>query len=191
MKKQILSATILALILLGCSDPKAATKENFESVINKYLLENKEKFSCSYLGNNFPFVDNSGLRKRHFQKYVDLGLITEETEEKMHKGAFMGQDIKVVIYTYDLTERGKEHYKDEQFCFGEPKVKQIIGFTEPEPKVKQIIGFTEPIDFVGQKVTEVDYELKLENLPNWYKIDTTKNKKILLKLSDDGWVILK
>ncbi|RXJ94018.1 hypothetical protein CRU94_09310 [Arcobacter sp. AHV-9/2010] len=178
MKKQILSATILALILLGCSDPKAATKENFEPVINKYLSENKDNFSCSYLGNNFPFVDNGGLRKRHFQKYVDLGLITEETEVKMHKGAFMGQDIKVEINTYDLTELGKEHYKNEQFCFGEPKLKQIVSFTEP-------------VDFVGQKVTEVDYELKLENLPNWYKIDTTKNKKIVLKLSDDGWVILK
>ncbi|OCL90577.1 hypothetical protein [Aliarcobacter thereius] len=178
MKKQILSATILALILLGCSDPKAATKENFEPVINKYLSENKDIFSCSYLRNNFPFVDNTGLRKKHLQKYVDLGLLTEETEVKIHQGAFMGQDMKVEINTYDLTELGKKYYKNEQFCFGEPKVKQIVGFTEP-------------VEMMGQKVTEVNYELNFENLPNWYKIDTTTNKRIALKLTDNGWIILK
>ncbi|OCL86276.1 hypothetical protein [Arcobacter porcinus] len=178
MKKQLLGAIILAFALFACSDPKAATKDNFESVINKYLLENKEHFSCSYLGNNFPFRDDTGLRKKHLQKYLDLGLLTEETEVKIHKGAFMGQDMRVEINTYDLTELGKEHYKNEQFCFGEPKVKQIIGFTEP-------------VELMGQKVTEVNYELKLEYLPNWYKIDTTTNKRITLKLTDNGWVILK
>ena len=40
---------------------------------------------------------------------------------------------------------------------------------------------------MGQKVTEVNYKYKLENLPEWYKMDTAKERKIGLVLMNDGW----
>lgn len=174
MKKNFLSATILALILLGCSDPKTANKENFETVINKYLLESKDTFTCSSLGDEFPLTDKFGTRIKYFQEYVELGLLKESKEEKIIKDFLTRADKKVEISTYDLTERGREHYKNGKFCFGTPKVEQIINFSEP-------------MDFMGQKVTEVNYKIKLENLPEWYKKDTVKERKIGLRLMNDGW----
>ncbi|TLS71039.1 hypothetical protein FE243_07010 [Aliarcobacter thereius] len=174
MKKQLLGAIILAFTLFACSDPKAANNSNFEQVINNYLLENKDALTCTSFRDKFPFKDITGLRKKHLQKYVDLGLLTEETEVKIHKGAFMGEDLKVETITYDLTELGKEHFTNGKFCFGTPKLEKIIDFMEPK-------------DFMGQKVTKVNYIIKLENLPEWYKIDTTTTRKIDLRLMNDGW----
>lgn len=174
MKKHFLGATTLALFLLGCNDPKEANKDNFEIVINKYLIEKKDTLTCTKIGNKFPLIDQTGLKKKHLQKYVELGLLTVETEVKIHKGALMGQDMKDEINTYDLTEFGKEHYKNEQFCFGTPIVDEIISFMEPK-------------DFMGKKVTEVKYKFKLKNLPDWYKIDTVKEQKINLILEKNGW----
>lgn len=174
MKKQFFGAIILAFALFACSEPKAATKENFEVVINKYLLENKDSYTCSFFGNKFPFVDEFGIRKKDFQEYIELGLFKEEKEEKLLKLGIFGGDKVVKISTYDLTDLGKQHFKDGKFCFGTPKVEEIINFTEPA-------------DFMGQKVTEVNYKYKLKNLPEWYKIETMKERRIVLVLMNDGW----
>jgi hypothetical protein len=174
VKKSLLYSVGLILFFVGCNDPKEASKSNFEQVINKYLLENKEKISCKPIGDKFPIEDSYGVLSRTFKKYVDYGLLKKEIKEKMVMQLLTGKERKEERDSYYLTDRGKKYLTNGKFCFGVPKVEKIINFTEP-----MSVG--------GMKITEVNYTYILEDLPEWYKINEPIKRRKGLRLMNDGW----
>ncbi|RXJ82187.1 hypothetical protein [Arcobacter sp. F2176] len=174
MKKNLLYAVLLSLVFVGCNDPKEANKNNFEQVINKYLLEKKDNLVCRYVGDKFPIEDSFGIGAMTYEKYTSYGLLKKETKEKIVKDFFTGKERKEERNNYNLTDRGKKYLTNGKFCFGTPKVEKIINFTEP-----MSVG--------GMKITEVNYTYILEDLPEWYKINEPIKRKIGLILMNDGW----
>lgn len=160
--------TILTLIALaamtGCSDPKAATEKNFKVAMQSYL---DTAYPRCYVSQSFPYVDDSfdimGTRTR-LKALAKIGLVVS-TEEQRQVPNLFGTPRTQKVTVYDLTGEGKKYFKANVeknkdgstgggFCFGKAKVKEITQFSEPA-------------DMFGQKISRVNYEYTVTDLPSW------------------------
>lgn len=172
--KKILGMIAICVLLIGCNDPKEVSNENFEKVINKYLIEKKESFTCKKVGRNFPLKDTFGVYEKSFRNYIDSGLMKVDIQELEKKDFLTGKIVKDFRRTYSLTKRGEKHLKDGKFCFGKPVLFNVISFTEP-------------VIFMGKTVSEVRYSYKLKDLPKWLTSNKEKEKRLTIYLTNEGW----
>jgi hypothetical protein len=157
--------TMIVLALAGCSDPKAASEKNFKSAMQNYL---DTAYPHCYFESNFP------VEKAHWDvggKNVALaalekaGLLSVKEVQQEEKQMFSQQTRMVTKLSYDLTAEGKKYYKVEatKNFRGETMGALCAG----KASVKSIGQFTEPAEMMGQKISRVNYEYTVTDLPAW------------------------
>ncbi|WP_297799977.1 hypothetical protein [uncultured Brevundimonas sp.] len=199
------------LALAGCSDPKDASKRNFEKVINEYIaqhppcivLPNSNAAPANTQPSDWPryiSIDDSSpietpLRAR-YEALVQAGLANGTDGTVQTQRLFTSDTVKVRIY--QLTDMGKAAASEAtgvwggsgtQLCFGKPEVKSVKLFTEPAPSG------------AGTTISQVDYSFTVNDLPSWASnaamttaypelktiVDGPVDDKAVLYLTNEGW----
>lgn len=185
----------LAVLIAGCSDPKAANEKNFAMAIQKTL---DAEYPRCYVEAKFPATIEGFDMNNHkavFPALVKAGLLSEK-EESREVTDWMGGKKELVVRVYDLTETGKQFYKadgeNNGFCFGKATVKEITEFTEPS-------------DAQGVRASQVKFTYIVSDFPSWAKspemlaantslkedVESEKtpiNSLDVLALTNNGWV---
>jgi hypothetical protein len=166
LNRKILSLAILATALVGCSDPKEASEENFERSAQAYLDTQYPK--CLVVA-NFPVesqqVDFSGTDKT-MHALAKVGVIKEtELSRKEVPQTFFQPAHTDIRYSFDLTDEGRKFYKQD--------AKKLMngttagGLCVGKAQVVSVDQFSEPGDMMGQKISRVTYSYKITDLPQW------------------------
>jgi hypothetical protein len=182
-------AAPLVIALAGCSDPKAATKSNFENAIQSWIGKNPPCFTVP----SSPLRAAAGEPDGGFPRYVDArpaahparveaqakeaapfealaqsGLLSaSDTEIEVRAGFFGDGTAKVPVKAYQLTEKGKAAVSmdGQKTAFSVPSPQFCYGV----PTIDEIVQFTEPGEMMGVKVSQVAYRYHLKDLPDWAK----------------------
>lgn len=186
----------LAVMVAGCSDPKAVNEKNFKAAIQKVL---DTEYPRCYVKANFPATVEDFDMNNHkavFPALVKAGLLSEKEESHEVPDGWMGRKKVVVVRVYDLTEIGKQFYsadtKHGGFCFGKATVKEITEFTEPS-------------DMMGMRASQVKFTYIVSDFPDWAQspemlaanvslqadVESEKtpiNSRDVLALTNNGWV---
>ncbi|WP_024302910.1 ubiquitin-associated-like domain-containing protein [Pseudogulbenkiania sp. MAI-1] len=200
MKLASLTPCALALMvaLTGCSDPKAASNDNFSKAINAYFEANP---ACLYVTNKtLPLKVWSGPHSYdmnvHSLPQLDalakVGLLTvTETQEASGSGLMKANRT---YRTYALTDKGQKSYatwgkQNKGFCYGQLEVVDVTNFTEPSP-------------LMGVTVSQVNYSFRVKEAADWSQDpavkaaygkevvpqgETVKGTTIMVK-TGEGWV---
>ena len=182
--RTLLLIVVVLVVITGCNDPKAANKENFELVINKYL-QGKSSQRCSPLWQSFPAAPDAGRYPNSaISKSYIAGWNTKANE-------LISLDLLIAsndTNSYELTEKGRNYFRKKEgpeFCFGTPEIVDIIKFTEPS-------------NVVGMTISKVKYTYKVTGIPKWAlessinygffeKSTQLKEDKTMLILTNEGW----
>lgn len=186
MRFVVVLAAVAALVA-GCSDPKAASKKNFETAINDWISQNPPCLPLPYTGVNaadraadagvFPLyveaavsehpmrLENQKKAAAPFETLVTAGLLKGESAEIAQSGFFPGARPKLAVVAYSLTPEGEKAFSEK----GASRRISIPSFCYGEPAVKEIVRFTEPGDMMGMTVSQVEYTWQLKNMPEWAK----------------------
>lgn len=180
----LLALGAVSLPLAACSNPKEASKGNFEHAINAWIEKNPP---CLNLPDStvtpdgagdaaFPryvdaspvtarfAIENRQRRQAPFDALVDAGLMKVQ-ETRIPVKMMFGGAKEVPVRAYDLTDAGKKAVSSEgeKSAFGPPRQKLCYG----TPTVDEIVQFTEPADALGVKMSRVTYRYHLKDLPDW------------------------
>jgi hypothetical protein len=198
-----LTLIAVAVLVAGCSDPKAANEKNFQSAIQSYL---DTAYPKCYFNQKFPTTvefDIGGSRAI-LHALVKAGLVSEKEESRKEVNDIFGGAKKIIVKTsFDLTDEGRKFYKpDTVKTIGGDS---IGGFCLGKATVKAVTQFSEPSDMFGQKISRVNYTYRVSDLPTWAKSpemlsaikalnadaesDATPLKALdTLILTNNGWV---
>ncbi|MDD5113834.1 MAG: hypothetical protein PHC94_07440 [Methylobacter sp.] len=193
------SVVFVAIVVAGCSDPKAANEKNFKASIQQYL---DTAYPKCYVRTEFPTTiewDFVGIKSK-LRALAKAGWVIEK--EGGRETPILGGG-KETVSTFDLTEEGRKFYKaDIEKTIGG---KTIGGFCFGKARIKDVTQFSEPSDMFGQRITHVNYTYEVYDLPVWTKtpeitaafdnikgdVETEKTPaKALdvLVLTNNGWV---
>jgi hypothetical protein len=182
----LLGVAILALS--GCSDPKAAGKDNFKTAIDAYISKNPP---CLAIPNSperleggnqpdFPrYVSaapttsdiqrqNRERERAPFDALVAAGLMSvSDTTIKVRSGLWANDVSDMPVRAYDLTPDGRNALSEvgARTEISAPQQRLCYG----KPTVDEVVQFTEPADAMGVKASRVSYRYHLADLPAWAK----------------------
>ncbi len=185
MRCLVLLAT-MAFAVSACSDdPKAASKQNFQSAINAYIQQQPACLSIPRSG-----VKPDGESPPAFPRYVSIAPATTELprqnlqqaqasfEALVEAGLMSAAEttikvsdlwgrraVDVPVRAYSLTAEGQKALSvvGEQTAFMSPDQRLCYG----KPTVDDVIRFTEPAEMMGMKVSHVSYRYRLADVPAW------------------------
>ena len=163
----------IILILSGCgNNPKEANETNFSQAINNYINSDKSKLGCI----NVSGLKLSGYSTKQFEELAEQGFLIYKIEKIKPKLDFFTGKTITERKDYQISEKAKPFYKDNQICVGEVKLNKIIQFTEP-------------IQIGPYKMSEVTYNYKII-YPDWVKNDKNKllKKRAGVILTNNGWI---
>lgn len=185
--RSIVAVAAMAALVAGCSDPKAASKKNFETAINDWISQNPPCLSLPYSGVRaadraadagvFPLyveaavsehparLENQKKAAAPFETLAAAGLLKGEPAEITQSGYFGGPQPKLAVVAYSLTPEGEKAFSEK----GASRRISNPSFCYGEPAVKEIVRFTEPGDMMGMTFSQVEYTYQLKNLPVWAK----------------------
>jgi len=182
----------LFLIIAGCSNPNAATKENFTKTIQEHL---NNKYPICYFKGSFPTTtkkfDISGNNK--ILRALSKAKILSEKEISREEIEIFKKET-IITYSYKLTDKGKKYYSSSKkgFCLGNAKITSINTFSEPA-------------EMRGYKISRVNYSYIVTGFPEWAKnkevssslrglkndIESNakpRNETDVLILTNNGWI---
>lgn len=185
--RSVVVLVAVAALVAGCSDPKAASKKNFETAINDWISQNPPCLSLPYSGVRaadraadagvFPVyveaavsdhpvrLENQKKAAVPFEAMAAAGLLKGEPAEITQSGFFAGPQPKLAVVAYTLTPEGEKAFSAK----GNSRMMADPSFCYGEPAVKEIVRFTEPGDMMGMTVSQVEYTYQLKNMPEWAK----------------------
>lgn len=192
----------VAVLVVGCSDPKAANEKNFKIAIQNAI---DTEYPRCYIKENFPATIpafGGANQKAIFKALVTAGLLSEKDEPHEIKQYF-GKSKVVIEPTFYLTEEGKKSYKAD--AAKDYTGKTTGGFCFGKATVKDIPQFTEPSESAGMRVSQVKFTYQVSDFPAWAKLpemlsaiavlkrDVESEKvpidgEAVLKLTNNGWV---
>jgi hypothetical protein len=163
----VVSLIAMAMSVTACSDPKAASEKNFKVAMQRHL---DGAYPKCYFVDNFPktadYYGGADERYAQLQALTKAGMLSaKEIERKELKDLFSSTQKTFVKTNFDLTDEGRKAYKADAtknyrggsvggFCFGKATVKAVTQFSEPG-------------DLFGQRVSRVNYEYTVSDLPKW------------------------
>lgn len=125
----LLGMSLVAILLAGCSNPKEASKGNFETAINAAIQKEKTR-GCLRLPYELPFKTSWATPDDANKQYAALA----------HAGLLQVKSNKPDPWskhseTYDLTDKGREamgsDLKSNALCYAVPEVTEIKNYQEP------------------------------------------------------------
>jgi len=204
----IFASIVLFILLVGCSSPKDASKDNFKKVINAYLDKNCITISpqespwrgISY--HVFPVTikllpsDNKGTDEQkaqitqEFDALVGIGMLeVQDGSAKVNKSTADDEKITIPAKIYALSEKGKQLFSKTGFCVATYEVNEISGFSEPSQSM-------------GHARSDVSFLVSPKDIKDWSKKETiikafprllrkleqNQAQSARLILMNDGWV---
>lgn len=179
----VLALPIIALA--GCSNPKEASKSNFEHAINDWIEKGPpcldipdgtvtapgQKYDAlpAYVEatpRTQPFAEESRQRRlAPLDALVDAGLFKKATTEIEQQNMFGGAERKVAVIAYDFTDAGKAAFSEDagESIMGGKR----SGLCYGKPHVDEVTNFTQPADMMGMTLSQVSYTYHLADLPAW------------------------
>lgn len=207
-KSLVLLSLVLFPVIIGCNDPKSASKENFKKAIQVY--HDAHPLIISQVWLNLPVIEGSAVFKRneeYLRFFASVGYlegrdtVAEFDSIGESEDLFVPHNITVKRATkiWQLTEEGRKNYLTQP----NPMIGKVSGFKWAEVQVKDVESFTEPADMMGKRVSEATYSITLVNEKPW--ASQIKNKqafkssfmflnqidakrKSTLVLTSDGWI---
>ncbi|AXO88568.1 hypothetical protein DZC75_11380 [Pseudomonas parafulva] len=166
MRTMLLPLAIVTTALVGCSDPKKASEENFEKAAQAWL--DKAYPEC-LVTSTFPMntleFDVYGTNKT-LNALAEVGVLTAvETSRKDYPENIFQKARTEIKYRYELTDEGRKYLKDDART--KPDGTVIPGLCIGRAKVDKIEQFSEPGDMMGHRISEVTYTYKVDDLPKW------------------------
>jgi len=176
---KLISVILLALSVTACgNDPQDASEENFKTAINRILADDPiciESGDFKRLRHTVPFSfpwtynPNTWYYVRDYvagtidalDMFESVGLLEKEEKLMKKRKAYGGGNLDVMVPTYNLTDGGKNVFKNSGFCYG---VKQVV----------EIINYTEPTKQMGQSAVQVQYTLAPKITEDWIRDDAFK-----------------
>ncbi len=180
-----------AVLLAGCSNRKAASKDNFKKAIGNYYNAHAECVWSSPVKFPVEADPKSGDQTTGYDALTDAGLLTRSSAQK--KVFIFGSKQ---VNDYDLSSRGRSVWTPDQkqpgygnFCFGHRAVTSIDDFTTSS-------------DSNGAQIANADYHYTIGGIADWAKstemmtafptiqgANGTKVDKATLINTDDGWQV--
>ena len=156
----------LAVMVAGCSDPKAANEKNFKASIQKLL---DAKYPKCYIVQTFPAIPNPYFSHEvaEFKALTTAGLLSEKEEPHEVPDGWQGKKKIVMRTVFDLTEEGKKFYKAEAGVFLMKGAQGGLCFGKAS--VQEITQFTEPSDMMGMRGSNVSFTYSVSDFPAWAK----------------------
>jgi hypothetical protein len=191
---KIVVASVVALVVAACSNPKDANKANFSKAIQAYL--DTQTAFCLYVS-DLPYVQaEKGIRAydeklpQKLNAFVEVGLLSARNTEVK---AMFGNKM-VPATEYQATELGKQYLSKEssgRFCTGKRKLTGVDNFTEPGPA-----------PFSNVTASEVNFRYEITDLAEWAKSEKVRaayderafkaleenQDKAVLILTNEGWM---
>lgn len=158
--KPFLTAIFFSFAVTGCSSDNASEK-NFKNVLQNYYNSLDKPATCISAGLKFPYEK---------KEIMDWNIGGVSIEDKL--GAL--NDAGLIEQTdngYSLSSTG-EKYHDERngFCYGSIQVTEITNFTEPNT-------------MQGYTVSRVNYDLSVNDRPDWSK---NENLSKIFNITESG-----
>ncbi|UBF30431.1 hypothetical protein K9N68_35120 (plasmid) [Kovacikia minuta CCNUW1] len=158
--------TTVAITLSGCSNSKAANKDNFTKLLNQYVTNNPYKVGEGMFGSyqciielfEIPqegYVTDGMASLGSYEVLKNAGILTS----KVVKEQDSGWGRKTTVVQYELSDKGRQIAKQ----------KTGNSYFLPYCKVafKEVKSFTEPADAFGAKVSQVNYTYVIEKVDDW------------------------
>jgi hypothetical protein len=209
--KPIFISAGFAIALVGCGSPKEASKDNFRSVIDKYLDN-----SCIMVSpgrSEFPVTlelrpsnekwaaTRNAETTRKYDALVGIGMLeVQDGSTQVRKNLYNEEIITVPTKTYTFSKKGEEAYtKNEgRGFFGGP----TQGFCVATYQVNEVSSFSEPSQAMGYTISNVNFSVSPTDVKDWATKEDIKNafprlaaklqqnqkKSATLILMNDGWV---
>jgi hypothetical protein len=179
-----LSFLVLGLGLVGCGNPKDASKGNFGKAISQQLAKEPHTIpsrSNGGLSGCAIAVGEMGTERysadKNNDELVRLGFLSRKTVTPPPTSFSSSREYVV----YELTEQGK-------------KIAQLSSrgstnqYNLPFCKVsfKEVLSYTEPSDAMGMKASHVKYAYTLGDFPDWVKDEALLNLNDSIKSAVDS-----
>ena len=186
----LLCGTLLAAA--GCSNKKAASKDNFKKAIGNYYNAHGECVWSSAVKFPVEADPKAGDQTAGYDALTDAGLLTRSSAQK--KIFIFGSKQ---VNDYDLSSKGRSAWTPDgqqpgagNFCFGHRVVTAIDNFTTSS-------------DSKSEQIASVDYHYALGDTADWAKstemqtafptiqaeMSGSKVDKATLVNTDDGWQV--
>ncbi len=181
-----------AMLLAGCQNKKAATKDNFSKAIGNYYNAHPECVWSTPVKFPVEADPNKADQSTGYDALTDAGLLTRTSSQK--KQFIFGSKQ---VNDYDLSSKGRSVWTPDQqqpgsgnFCFGRRAVTTVDNFTTSA-------------DSNGAQVANVDYRYAVSGIADWAQstemktafptiqedISGGKVDKATLIATDDGWQV--
>ncbi len=182
----------VAVLLAGCQNKKAATKDNFSKAIGNYYNAHPECVWSTPVKFPVEADPNKADQSTGYDALTDAGLLTRTTAQKK-QFIFSSKQVN----DYDLSSKGRSVWAPDQqepgsgnFCFGHRAVTTVDNFTTSA-------------DSNGAQVANVDYHYTVSGIADWAQstemktafptiqndISGGKVDKATLIATDDGWQV--
>jgi hypothetical protein len=172
-----------AILVAGCGDKRAISKENFAEVLKQDYAANEDCLFSKPVQYPYEIAASDALlaKTRHqMDALAAAGLLTDEISNR-------GRDT---IHRYELTASGKQVAGGGRFCYGRREVTSVDKFTPPT-------------QFHGNSFTRVDYHFVEKDSAAWAKVHEVQSAfpvvaktlaqqpvdEATLVLTGDGWVL--
>jgi hypothetical protein len=174
----IFCISILANLITGCDNSKAANNDNFKKAIAVRMRG--ERLNCFNLGNilhiqggkletlvDFPLELKKGEGVGEIQVLTKVGMLlasqaTVTVIDSIDSFNFGTTQVSGVRYT--LTKDGEKIFRRG---WSPDNSSRVNGFCVGEAEVDKIINFTEPQNQNGTTISKVKFTYKVKNLPSW------------------------
>lgn len=182
----------LLLVLPGCSNKKAPSKDHFKTAIGNYYNAHPECVWSSPVKFPVEADPNKGDQTTGYDALTDAGLLTRTSAQK--KVFIFGSKQ---VNDYDLSSKGRSVWTPDNsqpgygnFCFGHRDVQSVVNFTTSS-------------DNNHAELANVDYRYTLAGVADWAKTNEMqtafptvaadlagpKVDKATLINTDDGWQV--
>lgn len=134
-----------------------------------------------------------------FQALADAGLLkAEQVQINIDGGPFATGPATRTVAAYSLTPEGEEALSTRTSRMAG----QVPAFCYGAPKVKEIVRFTEPADMMGATISRVEYTYQVKDQPAWTRTpalqaafpqlvrdsaDTLEGRAAVV-LTNEGWI---
>ncbi len=183
-------------LLSGCSDPKAASKDNFKAALQQYYDAHPDCASRSF---TLPAEVEASqtFGRRDMDALANAGLLTATQFQKTEPAGFGGKTQNATYIRYQVTDAGAKAIHKGANSF--------LGGTDvcfARRNIDAIGTFTEPADMMGVRASRVSYTYSLKDIASWAKDPAIQEafpeiKRALaastaeatdgLVLTNDGW----
>ncbi len=210
----LIATLLLAIALVGCSNPKEANESNFEAALNARLERNPFCLPLPSMTDDKKYLFTLNLSEARDTKLAAsqnmqrlepyMSLVTSDilsVSDINFEQRSWGSSRRVKAKGFNLTDKGNSFLKPLEETKadigdkidGAPQRREICF---GRGKVLEIGGFTEPADMMGYRVSRVSFTYHVPDMADWAKTPALQsyngNIKLLLaeKVENQAYLVL-